>query len=71
MEQGVVGIVMTEDCHEAFIEAVDQCIANALGELGFTSKWAHCVHHTLVVCKNRGANNVVITIDIQLLGMLD
>ncbi len=64
MEDGVVRIVSMEDRDKAFIQAVNQRITNALGELGFASKWAHCVHHMLVIGKHRGANNVAITINI-------
>ena len=65
IEDGVVGVVLMEDCDKAFIKAVNQRITNTLGELGFASKWA------LVVGKNRGANNVAIAIIIRLPDMLN
>ena len=71
MEDGVIHVVLTEDCDKAFIKAVNQCITNALEELGFTSKWVHCDHHTLVIGKHRGANNVAIAINIRLPDMLN
>ena len=64
MEDGMVCIVLTEDRDKAFIKAVNQRITNAPRELVFISKWAHCVHHTLVIGKHRGANNVAIAINI-------
>ena len=71
MEDGVIHIILTEDCDKTFIEAVNQHITNALGELGFSSKWAHCVHHTLVISKDGGANNVAIAINVRLPEMLN
>jgi hypothetical protein len=71
MEDGVVRVVLMEDCNKVFIKAVNQCFTNALGELGFTSEWAHCVHHTLVIGKHKGAKNVAIAINIRLPDMLN
>ena len=71
VEDGVIGVIPTEDRNKTFVEAVDQRITNALGELGFSREWAHCVHHTLVVRKDGGANNVAIAIYVRLPDMLD
>ena len=71
MEDGVICVILMEDCDKAFIEAVNQRITNALGELGFSSKWAHCVHHTLVIGEYGGANNVSIAINVRLPDMLN
>ena len=71
MEDGLIRVILMEDCDKTIIEAVNQCITNALGELGFSSKWAHYVHHTLVVSKDGGANNVAIAINVRLPDMLD
>ena len=71
MKDGVIHVILTEDRNKAFIQAVNQCITNALGELGFSVEWAHCVHHTLVIGKYGGANNVSIAINIRLPDMLN
>ena len=39
MEDGVVCIILTEDRDKAFIEAVNQCITNALGRIAFIMCW--------------------------------
>ena len=64
MEDDVVRVILAEDCNKAFIKVVNQCITNTLGELGFTSEWAHCVHHMLVIGEYGSANNVAIAINI-------
>jgi hypothetical protein len=71
MEDGVIRVISMEGCDKTFIEAVNQHITNALGELGFASKWAHCVHHTLVISKDGGANNVAIANNVRLPDMLN
>ena len=71
MEDGVIRVILTEDCDKAFIKAVNQRVTNALGELGFSSEWAHCAHHTLVIGEYGGANNVAIAINIRLPDMLN
>ena len=63
MEDGVIRVILIEDRKKTFIEAANQHITNALGELGFSNEWAHCIHHTLVISKDGGANNVAITIN--------
>ncbi len=70
VEDGMVGVILLENTKEVTIHSIDKGIANALGERGIVSKWAHSTHHALVIRKNRNANIFYILVNITLLDVV-
>jgi hypothetical protein len=71
MKDGLDNMVAAEDGHEALVQTINQCITYALGQLGFTRKWMHRVHHLLVISKHRDTDIDAICIDVGLLDVLE
>jgi hypothetical protein len=67
----MVRVILPENTKEATVHSINKGIANALGERGVASKWAHSAHHALVIHKNRNANMISIPINITLLDVVE
>jgi hypothetical protein len=67
VEDGVVGVIAAENRYEVLVQSINQGIAYALWESCFACKGAHSAHHSLIVSKNRRANQIPLGIKVQLL----
>jgi len=70
MDNRMLGIVPPEDGHETAIQAIDQRVANTLGETRIPCERAHRIHHALEIDEHRRAHTVPFAIDVALADML-
>jgi hypothetical protein len=67
----VVLVVSTEYGNQTLVDAIDELVADADGEMLVTCKRLHGVHHALIIRKGWCADNISVGILIGLLDVLE